>query len=257
MKHQILSYLSFLLRATNKHGVHSPFVYQLLTQCFYDKKKYSAYKILKEHRTALRADSEKIDVTDFGAGSRVFKTNNRKVAAIARHAGITSKRQRLLFRFVQYLQPTHILELGTSLGMATTAMALGNPKAIIKTVEGCPNTLKKATNYFTKYELPTIETYNQSFEEFFKKHPSENYDLVFIDGNHNKENTLNYFKLLLNHINNNSVLVFDDIYWNKKMTEAWQEIIKHPKVTVSIDTFQWGMVFFRKEQRKQHFSIRL
>ncbi|RFN60025.1 O-methyltransferase [Marixanthomonas ophiurae] len=257
MKHQILSYLSFLLRATNQHGVHSPFVYQLLTQCFYDKKKYNVYKTLKNHRESLLADSEKIEVTDFGAGSRVFKTNNRKVADIAKHAGITSKSQKLLFRLVHYYQPTNILELGTSLGMATTAMALGNSSATIKTVEGCPNTLQKATDYFANHNISTIKTHQQSFESFFDKHPSEIFDLVFIDGNHNKENTLKYFKWLLNHINNDSVLIFDDIYWNKEMTEAWQEILKHPKVTVSVDTFQWGLVFFRKEQRKQHFSIRL
>lgn len=257
MKHQIISYLSFLLRATNQHGVHSPFVYQLLTQCFYDKKQYDAYNILKNHRKAVLDDSETIEVTDFGAGSRVFTSNTRKVSAIATHAGITKKRQRLLFRLTQYFQPNHILELGTSLGMATAAMALGNPKATIKTVEGCPNTLQKATNYFTKYKLQNIETYNQSFEDFFTKHTSETYDLVFIDGNHNKENTLEYFELLLKHTHNDSIILFDDIYWNQQMTEAWQEIIKHPKVTVSIDTFQWGLIFFRKEQRKQHFSIRL
>ncbi len=257
MKHQILSYLSFLLRATNQHGVHSPFMYQLLTQCFYDKKKYDAYKTLKNHRAALHSDSEKIEVTDFGAGSRVFKTNNRKVADIARHAGITKKRQRLLFRLVQYFQPNSIVELGTSLGMATTAMSLGNPNATVKTVEGCPNTLAKATHYFSKYPLQDIQTYNQSFDSFFNENTSEIYDFVFIDGNHNKEKTIAYFERLLNHIHNDSVLVFDDIYWNTAMTEAWQEIIKHPKVTVSIDTFQWGLVFFRKEQRKQHFSIRL
>jgi|TARA_R100000479_G_scaffold33554_3_gene14222 predicted O-methyltransferase YrrM len=257
MKHQILSYLSFLLRATNQHGVHSPFVYQLLTQCFYDKKKYDAYNALNNHRETLLADSEKIEVTDFGAGSRVFKTNNRKVADIAKHAGVTKKRQRLLFRLVQYFQPNSIVELGTSLGMATTAMALGNPNASVKTVEGCPNTLKKASNYFTKNKLQNIKTFNQSFDRFFKENTSETYDFVFIDGNHNKEHTVAYFNQLLKKIHNDSVLVFDDIYWNPSMTEAWQEILKHPKVTVSIDTFQWGLIFFRKEQRKQHFSIRL
>ncbi len=257
MKHHILSYFSFLLRSTNQHGVHSPFVYQLLTQCFYDKKQYDAYNILKNYRKALHTDSETIKVTDFGAGSRVFKTNNRKVAAIAKHVAMMPKRQRLLFRLTQYFQFNNILELGTSLGMATAAMALGNPTATIQTVEGCPNTVKKATDYFTKYELQNITAYNQLFKDFFIENALETYDLVFIDGNHNKESTLQYFEWLLKHIHNDSVLLFDDIYWNTAMTEAWQEIIKHPRVTVSVDTFQWGLVFFRKEQRKQHFSIRL
>jgi hypothetical protein len=41
------------------------------------------------------------------------------------------------------------------------------------------------------------------------------------------------------------------------MTEAWQTIKAHPKVSVTIDTYQWGMVFFRKEQAKEHFTIRI
>jgi hypothetical protein len=40
------------------------------------------------------------------------------------------------------------------------------------------------------------------------------------------------------------------------MEEAWETIKNHPKVTVTIDTFQWGLVFFRKEQPKEHFVIR-
>jgi len=40
------------------------------------------------------------------------------------------------------------------------------------------------------------------------------------------------------------------------MEAAWEIIKTHPKVTVTIDTFQWGLVFFRKEQPKEHFVIR-
>jgi hypothetical protein len=41
------------------------------------------------------------------------------------------------------------------------------------------------------------------------------------------------------------------------METAWEMIKKHPKVTVTIDTFQWGLVFFRREQHKEHFIIRV
>ena len=81
--------------------------------------------------------------------------------------------------------------------------------------------------------------------------------MIYIDGNHQKEATLNYFELLVESVDNNSVLIFDDIHWSKPMTEAWQEIKQHPKVTLTIDTFFWGFVFFRKEQEKEHFSIRV
>ncbi len=41
------------------------------------------------------------------------------------------------------------------------------------------------------------------------------------------------------------------------MEEAWQYIQQHSSVTLSIDLFFVGIVFFREEQRvQQHFSIR-
>jgi len=232
-------------------------VYDLITKCFYDKKKYASYSELKNFRSQLYQNNELIEITDFGAGSRVFKTNERKVSAIAKNAGITSKRQKLLFRLLRYYNSENILELGTSLGLASSAMALANSSSLITTVEGCKNTSTIAQSLFDGFKLKNIQLHSSSFEEFFEKKTTEIYDLVYIDGNHNKENTLRYFEILLEKINNNSILIFDDIYWSSEMTEAWLQIIDHPKVKVSIDTFQWGLVFFRKEQEKQHFTIRL
>ncbi|MCF6307944.1 MAG: class I SAM-dependent methyltransferase [Flavobacteriaceae bacterium] len=257
MWYQIKSYFKFFLKSNNQHGIHSPFVYDLVTNCFYVKKNYTEYAEIKKIRNQIFQNTNEIDITDFGAGSRVFKSNKRKVSDIAKNAGITFKRQKLLFRLIRYFNPENILELGTSLGLGTSAMAFSNPSNKIKTVEGCPNTSKVAQSFFDEFNLKNINLHSETFEEFFNKNPSDIYDLIYVDGNHKKENTLQYFKILLERINNNSVIIFDDIYWSSAMTEAWQEIIRHPKVTVSIDTFYWGFVFFRKEQEKEHFTIRL
>lgn len=258
MYHQIKSYLKFLIRSSNEHGIHSPFVYDLITKCFYDKTKYPEYALLKNYRQELENSNESINVTDFGAGSRVFKDGKRPVKAIAKNAGVPPKRQRLLFRITRYFKPDTVLELGTSLGLGTVAIALGNTSSKVNTVEGCESTAKIATNMFTAFKLSNVAMYNTTFEKFFSSEKLEgHYDLTYIDGNHNKAMTLQYFKLLLKQVTNDSVLIFDDIYWSSEMTEAWQEIIAHPDVTVSIDTFYLGFVFFRREQKKQHFNIRL
>ena len=257
MWYQIKSYFNFFLKSSNQHGIHSPFVYDLVTNCFYDKKNYSEYDKIAEYRNNVFNDNKEIEIIDFGAGSRVFKSNKRKVSAIAKNAGITLKRQKLLFRLVHYFNSENILELGTSLGLGSSSMAFSKPSNNIKTVEGCPNTSKIAEAFFDVYKLKNINLHSETFEEFFNKNPSDTYDLIYVDGNHNKENTIQYFNILLERINNNSVIIFDDIYWSSGMTEAWQEIIQHPKVTASIDTFYWGFAFFRKEQVKEHFTIRL
>lgn len=253
------SYLKFLKNSTNQHGVHLPFVYSLITKCFYDKKKYAEYSILKQYRNSLIENKNFIEVTDFGAGSRIFKSNKRQISKIAKTAGISSKRAKLLFRVVNYFQPTTILEIGTSLGLATSALSLGNVSAKIITLEGCSSTMSIAKNQCQLQNLKNIEFINTKFENYFQNYQSSiiNYELIYFDGNHSKKATLEYFELLLPTITNDTVWIFDDIHWSKDMEEAWETIKNHPKVKVTIDTFQWGFVFFRAEQEKEHFIVRV
>ncbi|WP_290626798.1 class I SAM-dependent methyltransferase [Altibacter sp.] len=237
--------------------MHSPFVYDLVTRCFYDTTAYPQYKDLDLYRKQLHDSKEILFVTDHGSGSRIFRSDERPVAAIAKHAGIVRKRQRLLFRLVQYLQPHTVLELGTSLGLGTIALGLGNPTAEVHTVEGCPVTAKYTSEALKKARLHNARVHTAVFEDFFSKTPHTTFDLVYIDGSHSQEQTLQNFQQLLNRKKEGTLLIFDDIYLNPSMTEAWRAIVHRPEVSVSIDTFQWGLVFFRSGQKKEHFTIRL
>jgi len=258
MLFQIKSYLKFLWKSKNEHAVHSPFVFNLLTKCFYDKKPKPEYSILKNYRKSLLENKNFIEVTDFGAGSKVFKSNKRQISKIAQTAGISPKRAELLFRVTNYFKPKNILEIGTSLGLATSALALGNTKAKVVTIEGCPQTGGTAKNQLDKFECKNVETIISEFESFLisENIQATNYNLIYFDGNHSKKATLAYFEVLLQTIDNDSVWIFDDIHWSPEMEEAWEIIKNHPKVKVTIDTFQWGFVFFRYEQPKEHFIIR-
>ena len=259
MLHIIKSYLKFIWNSKNQHGVHSPFVFDLVTKCFYDKTKYPEYKTLKNYRHSLLQNKNTIEVTDFGAGSRVFKSNTRQISKIAKTAGISPKRAELLYRIVNYFQPENILEIGTSLGLATAALSLGNENAKIKTLEGCPNTIEVAKIQNSKFKINNSQFINTEFSSYLKTvthHPSP-INLIYFDGNHSKKATLEYFELLLPTITNDSAWIFDDIHWSANMEEAWEIIKNHPKVTVTIDTFQWGLVFFRIEQEKENFVIRV
>jgi predicted O-methyltransferase YrrM len=173
-----------------------------------------------------------------------------------------------LFRIVNYFQPESILEIGTSLGLATSALSLGSRsvgiKSKITTLEGCPETAKIALEQFKKFGLNNINLEVTEFENNLRKitdsleiPPLGARGLTYFDGNHQKQATLDYFEILLPTITNETVWIIDDIHWSSEMEEAWEIIKKHPKVAVTIDTFQWGLVFFRREQPKEHFVIRI
>lgn len=238
--------------------MHSPFVFDLVTNCFYNKTNYQEYSILKSYRKSLLQNKQTIDVTDFGAGSKVFKSNKRPIAAIAKNAGISPKRAKLLFRIVKYFEPGNVLEIGTSVGLATSALSLGNLKARITTLEGCEATSAVAKKQFENFQLNNINPVVSEFSAYLtdNRQPTTG-NLIYFDGNHSQQATLDYFELLLPTVGNESVWIFDDIHWSAGMEAAWETIKQHPQVTVTIDTFQWGIVFFRKEQEKEHFVIRV
>ena len=255
MWYTIKTYIKFLLSSTNQHGVHSPFVYDLVSRCFYDKTQHTAYTEIVSYRQNLFQNQSVLTITDLGSGSKTHQSNKRQISDIAKGSGTTLHRAKLLFRLISYFESNTILELGTSLGIATQAMHLGNPKAQITSIEGCPNCSAFANQQLQDYK--TIRVLTGDFNTHILELKSKKFDFVFFDGNHNKEATLAYFESLLTTASNNSVFIFDDIYWSKGMTEAWETIKQHPKVTVTIDTYFWGLVFFRQEQVKEHFRIRV
>ncbi len=256
--YQILAYIKFLFRSTNQHGVHSPFVYDLLTKCLYVKNQNPAHQKIRSYIKAVLNDNQIIKVTDFGAGSKVFKSADRKVGAIAKNAGISERRAILLNKLVSYFGFKNGLELGTSVGIASAAIAINNPIKLT-TLEGCPETAKIAQQYFDKFNLRNIQLQIGEFDDSLKSILENNssLDLVYFDGNHQKMPTLKYFNSLLPLVHNDSVFIFDDIHWSEEMEDAWEEIKAHPEIRVTIDSFFWGIVFFRKEQEKEHFTIRL
>ncbi|MDH7913015.1 class I SAM-dependent methyltransferase [Winogradskyella sp. SYSU M77433] len=255
--YQLISYIKFLFTATNQHGVHSPFVYEFVTKCLYDKKKYEAYSKLKYYRNILKTSKVELDITDLGEGSKVLDSKKRKVSAMVKTSSSSKKEAELLFRISKYFNFKNVLELGTSLGVGTYAFALGNENSKIITVEGCKNTSSYTESQLNKLKVKNVSFKSESFSSEIKNLDQDNFDCIYFDGHHNKKATIKYFESLLPKAHNDSVFIFDDIYWSKGMSEAWEYIKNHNSVSVTVDCFHLGFVFFRREQVEEHFKIRL
>ncbi|MEO7308046.1 MAG: class I SAM-dependent methyltransferase [Ferruginibacter sp.] len=254
-------YLRYYFTASNGkgHGVHSPFVFDFIKNVLRDKRKYEYYQVIEKGRQQLLKQKGSIEVQDLGAGSSVIKTNKRVVADIAKSSLKPAKYARLLYRIVKYYKPVTILELGTSFGITTSYLAAANPDGKVYTIEGSPAIADIARRTFSRVGLSNVELSEGNFDhvlpEFLTK--AGKIGLAFIDGNHRKEPTLAYFAQLLNNSTPSSILVFDDIHWSDDMEQAWDIIQQHPAVTLSIDLFFIGIVFFNADiNHKQHFTIR-
>jgi predicted O-methyltransferase YrrM len=255
---QAKTYLSYLLKAKSLHGTHSPFVYQLLDKVIYDKNQKPEFKDIEKLRKDLLKDKREISITDLGAGSSVNSSKKRKVKDIAKNSAKAPKLAQLLFRLVQYFQPENILELGTSLGISTAYLSKANEQAKVTTIEGCPETAKVAQENFSKLNLENVNLLQGNFDDVLPQHLAqiEKLDFVFIDGNHQEKPTIDYFEKCLEKSHDDSIFIFDDIHWSAGMEAAWTHIKAHEKVTVSLDLYFIGIVFFRKEQVKEDFVVR-
>ena len=180
MLFQIRAFIRFLLNSRNQHGIHSPFVYGLITQCFYDANPKTWYQNFDEYRVLLFNNKNKILIEDFGAGSKLLSNSKRKISKIARNAGISKKRAQLLGRIANYFDSQNILEIGTSLGIATASLRLANPNAKITTLEGCNNTANVAIDSFHNFKLNNINVVIGNFSNTLAESLDNNiYDLIF------------------------------------------------------------------------------
>ena len=144
----VLEYLKFFLKSSNQHGVHSPFVYDFTTKCLYKKTDPNLWHSFLKIRRQLVDNKTTLKVTDFGAGSTIFKSDQRKVSKITKIAGISFKKAKLVLLLMNYFQPKNVLEIGTSLGLGTSAITIGNKNSKTITLEGCTETSKVACNLF-------------------------------------------------------------------------------------------------------------
>ena len=254
----IQAFLAYYKHAKTRYRVHSPFVFEWANTVLDDDRYYYAFDRADHLRSLLADDDTSIEVTDLGAGSRTTKKNTRKISQIAKTAVSSVRKCVFLFKTIQLYKPKTMLELGTSLGVSAVYQALAHTDGHLTTLEGCPNIAARATKNLA---LAQVKNVTVTVGEFQKTLPIylnsiDRLDYVFIDGHHAYAPTIAYFEQCLAKAHEQSIFVFDDIYWSAEMQQVWREIKQHPKVTLTIDVFEMGIVFFRPEQKQtEHFTL--
>ncbi len=181
-----------------------------------------------------------------------------KISRIAKPHTLPSKYSQLRFRLVNHFMPEQIIEVGTSFGINTVYMASANSKNSVITIEKNKEIAEIAKQNFKQLRLKNIEQKTGNVDDILKAIVANNQNLVFVcfDGNRCKQDALNYFYLCVEKATEESVFVFENIYLSPELKEAWSQIKNDNRVTVTLDLFFMGIVFFRKTQVKQHFVIK-
>ncbi len=260
MLYRSASFLTYLMLSRHKrgHGIHSPFVFGFIKEVLRDKTVPPELELIEKIRTSLRRSEECIMVDDFGTGRQGDVQRRERVSRMVATASTKCKYGRLLYRITRYFKPVRILELGTSLGFGSMYLGMGNPHAEIITIDGCKACLSIAAGNFRELGLDNITVRNGLFEKLLPEllKVFNGVDLVYFDGDHRKDQLIHYFETALAYTGDESIFILDDIHWSPDMSKAWEQIKKHPKVKVTMDLYQMGIVFFRKGLQKQDFLVR-
>ena len=256
----MLKYLRYLIFSRHRkgHGIHSPFVFELISRIMRNKIDNDIVLKVENIRKKNLSDDRVISVQDFGAGSSKMKEKTRRVSDIASYSSVPGKYGRLLANMASEFGKPDIIELGTSLGISTMYMAAACPDSMVYTIEGCPDTAEIARKNFQDSGMNNVNIIIGSFDDKIPEliNKPVKPGLIYIDGNHRKEPTLRYFNQLADHSDRNTVIIIDDIHSSEEMEEAWSLIKRHEKVTLTVDIFRIGLVFFRKGMKQSGYVIK-
>lgn len=255
-------FLVYLLTSSNGkgHGVHSPFVFDFIVHVLRGKQEDSVgFGKIEARRKALQNSSQVLEVLDLGAGSVSGKKNQRTVSSIAKRAAKPARFARLFYRIIRYYKIDSVLELGTSLGLTTRYLSIAAPQYGVISIEGAPAIAKFTSSSLAEEGMGNTTILTGDFKDHLPGALAslKGNKLVFFDGNHQYQPTLDYFHASLEFMEDADIFVFDDIHWSEDMEKAWAEIRNNEKVSCTIDLFFIGIVFFRKEfKEKLDFAIR-
>lgn len=213
---------------------------------------------IEKIRKKLLASSEKIFVNDPGAGSVILKNNMRKISEITRYSAIPKKYGILLCNMAKEFGSKGIIEFGTSFGISSLYLAASDENTTVHTIEGCDSVADVAESNFATEMGKNIMLHRGKFEDVFPLLIRDygTPGLIFIDGDHKREHVLQYFSMISTSASQDTVLIIDDINYSPEMAEAWNEIKRSENVSVTVDLFRLGLVFFRKGIAKYNYTVR-
>tara|TARA_B100001057_G_scaffold220570_1_gene220951 strand:+ start:834 stop:1625 length:792 start_codon:yes stop_codon:yes gene_type:complete len=247
-----VEYIKYRWNARTLHGIHSPFIFDFMEKASKLRPNVRDEMVIKNFVFKQRRNRKKLEIKDYGAKSKKLD-QYRSIDQIFKTSSSFGKNGILLFRICMHFKPQNILELGTSIGMGSLYMHLGNPKSRLISIEGCPETHSIAKENLKTYP---IELINNTFKNAIQTFSEEKFDLVFIDGHHNGKALLEYMDALMEYTHDNTIFVLDDIRWSHSMLDSWNKLSGAQTYHLSLDFFRMGVLVRRPQQVKENFILR-
>lgn len=228
MLFKIGAYLRFLKKSHNQHGIHSPFVYDFITKCLYNRTAKSDYQ-------GIRKELKKLYFSE-------NPTLNRK-------------QTKLLIQIIGYFNPDWLLNFSRKNGLIAGTLNPKNKREVFQISNYSSPKTSTANLIKTGYnDLMYIS--EELSNAFFSVHKKP-FCLVLLNEDHLRQGLPEFLETALDSFSSQSIIILEGINNSKEKEALWKKIKNLNEVSVTVDLFFWGIIFLRKGQAKQHFKVRV
>ena len=228
------------------YGVHSPFVFDLITNVIEEKSFYYAYHDISLIREQLIQKKRFIDYN----GEQI----NLKKAL--RKYGISKKEGEFLFRLTNHYKPRTILSISSSGGLAPLYLSRYGSNVECVTLEYETDLYDLAVHFLNRETNTSHYIWLCSYYDFYPPKISmfNQIDCIYM-GKELGVNSLYYsFNQCIPLIHDKTFCVLAGIHSSTEKLNYWNELCQHPNVTVAVDLYQMGLLFFDPKLNKRVYK---
>ena len=252
MKFRTHSRLAYLKRARHRggHGIHSPFLFRLITSVVEDKRRIPEYRLFK--RLKNRALDLLGEITDpsLAEAYELFSLAPGNPKQFYKKVELPLRYSTVVFRLIRDFKPAAILNYGPTLGINPAVMATANKESQVCLVVSDQLSELFCTELFKDFPNPNIRF---SSDDAMKQ---INPGFIVINYPFNPDLSGEIVHRHLTRNGDDDVLIIRGIHESQEMEDLWLELIANVNVRVSLDLFEIGIALFRKGLQKENFVLK-
>jgi hypothetical protein len=243
MNYYLKRRIAYFLKARHRkgHGIHSPFLFRLITQVIENTGYFSAYPVLKAADENVQNMIDILDVEAF----KQKEWSNKKLKWIHK---LPSRYDRLLFRLVNDFKPERIAFYGSTFGVTLMALALADSRKVVKA--------QVENDHFRSFCRRLIDVYEVENIEITETGKLIAADFVVIQNPLDPDNCGRILSAVLERQAFQGLVIVCGIHTSPEMEEVWDSYKSNPAIRVTIDLFEIGLFICKNELQKEEFMLR-
>jgi len=242
------------IRHSKGHGVHSPFVYNLITKVINERCPFYKFQDIELLRKRLLQTEEIITYPD---KKHPGETKSTTISNLVKRKAISPRKGALLFRLVNYLQSEKVLQIGPSMGLSTLYLSSYSQKVNCISLESIPEYATISQWIYGQIKNKNVDLrigdYKTLLPEILSQ--AEFPDFVFFNRHVEPADMYWMFTTCMPYKKENTVFVIEGIHSNQERRNIWKEIRSLKDITVSLDLYSMGIIFFNKKLYKRNYTV--